>query len=131
MACAILPIQTVTFEGSREQRFKSGIAYYAEKLDVPHTEFTFDILDYSPYNKNNCAWVVRDAYVWGLTHVGLSRKAPWCRSYKPEWLALHEVCHLRWAHTSPPFESTLTNNQKEAEVEICMRAYEKLERKSR
>lgn len=118
--CA-LGVQTVTFSGSRTDRFLYGVAYYQELTNVK-TKLVFADGEY-PGRKNYCAWVVVDPMEYGQTIIGLNTKNPRCIHYKPEWLALHEICHLRMAHTRPPFDTTMPSKVKEKEAAECMRAY--------
>lgn len=119
--CA-LRVETVTFPGTRTERFLYGVAYYQglagveRKLVFADGEF--------PNKPEYCAWVVRDPMQYGQTIVGLNTVSPRCRDYKPEWLALHEVCHLRMAHTNSPFDVSLSHEVKEREVAECMKGYD-------
>jgi hypothetical protein len=114
-------VRTVTYRGSRYERFAEGVNYYSRELEIPQNVV---IQHRSWPGKDYCAWTMRDTTGWHRSIVALSPVTPACSWYKPEWLALHEVCHLRLAHTSEPFATTLTNKQKEREVAICMKAYE-------
>lgn len=119
--CA-LEVQTVTFKGNRTERFLYGVAYYQKLSDVK-TKLVFAEGEY-PGHKDYCAWVVVDPVQPRQTIIGLGTADPRCQQYKPEWLALHEVCHLVMAHTSAPFDVSLPNEAKEQEVATCMRGYD-------
>ena len=101
-ACA-LPVQTVTFKGNRTERFLYGVAYY-QKLSGDTHRLVFEEKEY-PGHSDYCAWVVRDPDR-GVV-VGLNNGNPRCLGFKPEWLSLHEVCHLRMQHTSSPFDLSM------------------------
>lgn len=118
-ACA-LPVQTVTFKGSRTERFLYGVAYY-QKLSGDNHRLVFEEKEY-PGHPDYCAWVVRDPDL-GIV-IGLNKGNPRCLEFKPEWLSLHEVCHLRMQHTSSPFDVSMPPDQKEREVAECMKGYD-------
>ena len=121
-AIAILPVRTVTFTGTRTERFHYGFRYYKQLAGVT-TPTIF--LAPGPYPKHfdYCAWVVRDVET-GAVKVGINNDNPLCLPMKPEEMALHEVCHLRMAHTSAPFDNAMSPATKEAEVSVCMKDYD-------
>lgn len=118
LAACTIPIQTVTFKGTRTERFLYGVAYYQKVSDDKH-KLVFEEGEFDGHS-DYCAWVVRDPYLGDV--VGLNNKNPRCQEYKPEWLALHEVCHLRMAHLE--VIGTLSHEKRESEVVECMRAYD-------
>lgn len=124
LVCAncTLSVQTVTFKGNRTERFLYGVAYYQKLADVK-TRLAFMGGTY-PGHDDYCAWVVRDPVEPRQTLIGVNDSNPLCQEYKPEWLALHEVCHLSMAHTAAPFDASMPPEAKEREVDECMRGYD-------
>jgi hypothetical protein len=49
------------------------------------------------------------------------------KGVKPEVWALHETCHVRWAHMSPGIQ--LDSDAKHKEVAQCMKDYSAKERR--
>jgi hypothetical protein len=116
-------VRTVTFKDcSRVDRFRYGVAYYMKLAGVTKRVRFLPPGSY-PGHPDYCAWVIRDA-ADGTALIGLNDQNPDCTHYKPEWLALHETCHLIMAHTSAPFDNAMSPMQKETEVDRCMRDYD-------
>jgi len=120
-AIAILPVRTVTFKGTRTERFHYGFGYYKQLAGVT-TPTIFLAPGPYPQHFDYCAWVIRDIET-GTVKVGINDN-PLCLPMKPEEMALHEVCHIRMAHTSAPFDNAMSLATKEAEVSECMKVYD-------
>lgn len=127
-------IWTPTFEGDQAQRFGKGVAHYRDKMGI-HEELVFDFHAQRGAGKDGrCASVQRARIklpgfvterVVVVRWFGGNKE---CGRQKPEYWALHEVCHLRMAHTDID-ESVMTASQRRGEVERCMGWYSEKERR--
>jgi hypothetical protein len=111
---------TPTFRGSHTERYIKAIHYYHKKMGLTQS-YAFDI---RPSHPDFCAWVTPTG-VPNMVHFGLSLDCT--NQLKPELLALHEACHVRYAHVSPGI--MLTADQKHEEVRSCMAMYSSKERR--
>lgn len=119
-------VWTPTFDGTREERFVKAVNHYSVKMGLEDP--TIEILDGLLVIEGEpaCFWARKHPSFRGDV-VGMSR-ARRCRHYKPELYALHEQSHRRLAHLEPAM-AHLTREQKEREVEDCMRWYSAEERR--
>lgn len=121
-ACVSSPhfVRTVTFKDStRVERFQYGVSYYMKLMDVK-VPVQFVVGAY-PQHPEYCGWVVRNPKT-AVIEVGY-HDSPECQQLKPEWVSMHEACHLRMAHTMAPFDVSMPPDKKEQEVAECMKGY--------
>lgn len=110
-------IWTPTYKGTRQERFITAMHHYHEKMGLEQ-DLVFEI---RPSHPKFCAWV-RSGGGPSTVIVGFSQD---CTNVKPEVLALHESCHVRWAHPYLAMDSEV----KHVEVASCMVDYSKKERR--
>jgi hypothetical protein len=107
-------------EEKRFSAYKFWTRHYASVLGVD-LELRFVKRTHLLY----CGWVQQAGP--GAAVVGFSSPDKECESVSPRELALHEVCHLRWAHIFP-LTPPLSDEQMHFEVRRCMERVKQQER---
>jgi hypothetical protein len=128
-------VSTPKFDGTSQERFAQGFKYYGQTMGLegefklvldagPHKKYCSDV-QYVPLQRVPVVGFDAFTLEGGYHLVRFYDQTSACKRVKPEQWAMHEACHVRYAHTRP---STLTPKQKEEEVEKCMKVYSKNER---
>lgn len=118
-------VWTPTFQGARASRFGQAVVHYQEKMGIREDY----IVVVSPVRATingepSCAWA-RKLAGWHLDEIGFSTDRS-CDRWKPEYLAMHEQCHRRYAHLDL---DGMTGDEKHREVRECMALYSARERR--
>lgn len=120
-----ITVWTPTFDGNRRQRFIQANIHYAAVMGL-RSDFYIEIIPYRMKFTNDtnngagyCAWVRRRPNeLNGFELVGMSTDLT-CLHLKPEYLALHEQCHRRYAH----LDVNIPKEQENREMASCMIHY--------
>ena len=124
-------VHTPTFGGTQEQRFAQALAHFRERMGIE--ERVELVSGPRPTGTNWCASVryrftqrIRpEALQPGAAVVAWHGEGKACGSQKPEFWALHEACHIRFAH----HRLDLGRDAEERETRKCMVAYSQKERR--
>lgn len=112
---------SIEFEGTRTERYTKALAYYREKMGIDYKLHVYPV----SHHDSACAWVERVGSAFPFVkdvRVGISDD-PQCHSFRPEYMALHECCHLRMKHLESPILETMSNEEKHDEVRKCILWY--------
>lgn len=121
------------FRAGRPGLYRAWVKHYQNYLGLH--EFTLVFEDAQPEAlQGKCAWVRRGPTLSGgyfspakIVYVGLSQDVEKCRHWTPQWLALHEMCHLRMMH----LWMSMPEEEMEGEVGKCVSWYQDRERRER
>jgi len=125
-------IWTPVFKGNPETRFSLAMNYYQEKMGFQETPLVFNLRPNERYinDPNRCASV--EAAFQKLEGFDIPRsvvivswwgKGKGCADSRPEFWALHESCHIRYAH------HLRQGFDEQKETDECMKLYSKKERR--
>lgn len=124
-------VWTPTFKGSRQERFVRAMHYYQEKMGF-EDQMVFHLESSHPFYDAYVAPAGFNEVIVGYaqdsggprrrayeTKSGRTKWKTQRRVWKPEFLALHEACHIRYYH------HLRTVDFPHKEVERCMKDYSK------
>lgn len=113
-------VWTPKFEGSRQERFVKAVQHYRVKMGIKES-FAFELHEKDRYAKDphRCSSVEFDGS-FDLVRVTWWGKGKGCDRARPEYWALHEACHVRYAHH---LGQGGDNKSQEHEAFECMKLY--------
>ena len=115
-------------ESPRQRSYRDWVLYYLKLTGLTQVEPVFT----SRRHPSFCAWVTNEIQGFDIARnqvvFGISYPDPECLATPARMLALHEVCHVRYAHLDPTLGQQLTTKQKHQEVAQCIKDYKEREK---